>query len=117
MPLIGWVDSENLDTMWPESTQLELEDLDMFLSAAHTACEAYAPATPWVAQENGALVAVIPPAWQLAQVMHAKHLYARFRTGNRDSIGPDGYAISTYPLVMEARSLLRPKRPGFKGLL
>lgn len=114
--LIGWVDPDQVDTLWPESTQLEESDLVTFLSAAHEACEAYAPEVPWVAQENGALAAVVPPSYPLAQVMHAKHLYARFRTGNRDTFGPDGYTISTYPLVMEARSLLRPRRPAFKGL-
>lgn len=117
MSLIGWVDPEQLDTLWPESTQLEIEDLEIFLAAAYEACQAYAPAVPMVPQEDGSLAAVIPAGWRLAQVMHAKHLYARFRTGNRDSIGPDGYAISTYPLVMESRSLLRPKRPAFRGLL
>lgn len=115
MALVGWVDSESLDTLWPESTQLELEDLNVFLESAYDACANYAPA-PSLVEKDGALVPVIPASWTLAQVMHAKHLYARFRTGNRDTFGPDGYSISTYPLVMEARSLLRPKRPAYKGL-
>lgn len=117
MGLVGWVDAETLDTLWPESTQLELEDLNLFLESAYEACSAYAPSVPLVRQTDGSVLPVIPPAWGLAQIMHAKHLYARFRTGNRDSIGPDGYAISTYPLVMESRSLLRPRRPAFRGLL
>lgn len=108
MALIGWVDPDQVDTLWPESTQLEESDLVTFLTAAHDACLAYAPAL--------AAGAPVPAGWVLAQVMHAKHLYARFRTGNRDTFGPDGYTISTYPLVMEARSLLRPRRPAWRGL-
>lgn len=110
---IGWVDPDSLDTLWPESAQLETADLDLYLDAAYTVCAAYAPPLP----TDQAGDAIVPPAWQLAQVMHAKHLYARFRTGNRDQLGADGYAISTYPLVMEARGLLRPKRPAYRGLL
>lgn len=111
--LIGWVDPDSLDTLWPESAQLELADLALYLGAAHSACSEYAPPLP----TDQAGEPVVPPAWSLAQVMHAKHLYARFRTGNRETIGADGYTISTYPLVLEARGLLRPKRPAFKGLL
>lgn len=116
MALVGWVDIDALDTLWPESNQLEAEDLALFLTAAHQACLAYAPPVP-TRTEAGEVIEVIPPAWVLAQVMHAKHLYARLRTGNRDTLGADGYTISTYPLVMESRGLLRPKRPAFRGLL
>lgn len=113
MALIGWVDPDSLDTLWPESGQLELADLETYLAAAYDACLAYAPPLPLGKDQ----APVIPAAWSLAQVMHAKHLYARFRTGNRDTIGADGYTISTYPLVLESRGLLRPKRPAFRGLL
>lgn len=119
MVAIGWVDTDALDTLWPQSTQLEAEDLALFLGAAHGACAPWAPALPLVPSELDPAVLVpapVPDSWKLAQVMHAKHLNSRFRTGNQDSLGPDGYTISTYPLVLEARSLLRPKRPAYKGL-
>jgi len=111
MVAIGWVDPEALDTLWPQSTQLEAADLVTFLTAGYLACAAYAPPAPLV---DG--VPTAPESWKLAQVMHAKHLNSRFRTGNQDTLNADGYTISTYPLVLEARSLLRPKRPAFKGL-
>lgn len=111
MVACGWVDTDALDTLWPQSTQLEADDLVTFLMAGYVACGSYAPTVPLV---DG--VPTVPDSWKLAQVMHAKHLNSRFRTGNQDSLGPDGYTISTYPLVLEARSLLRPKRPAFKGL-
>lgn len=116
MVAIGWVDTDALDDLWPASTQLELPALTTFLQASYIACAAYAPPAPLVPDETGALVPIPPESWGLAQVMHAKHLHARFRTGNQETVGPDGYTISTYPLVLEARSLLRPKRPAFKGL-
>lgn len=117
MVAIGWVDTDALDALWPASTQLEAEDLALFLQAGYVACAAFAPPMPLVADPvSGALVPTLPEPWKLAQVMHAKHLHARFRTGNQETVGPDGYTISTYPLVLEARSLLRPKRPSFKGL-
>ena len=116
MVAIGWVDTDALDALWPASTQLELEDLTMLLQASYAACAAYAPPMPLAPDDTGALVPTVPASWELAQVMHAKHLFARFRSGNADTIGPDGYTISTYPMVLEARSLLRPKRPAFKGL-
>jgi hypothetical protein len=116
MVAIGWVDTDALDALWPASTQLELEDLTTLLQASYMACAAYAPPMPLAPDDTGALVPTVPESWRLAQVMHAKHLYARFRSGNADTIGPDGYTISTYPMVLEARSLLRPKRPAYKGL-
>jgi hypothetical protein len=118
MVAIGWVDPDTLDTLWSQSTQLEDGDLVTILQASYLACAAYAPPMPLApaADGSGALVPTVPESWKLAQVMHAKHLWARFRSGNAESIGPDGYTISTYPLVLEARSLLRPKRPAFKGL-
>lgn len=113
MVAIGWVDTDALDTLWPQSTQLEAADLSLFLTAAHGACLGWAPA---VQLDPDTGQPIIPESFKLAQVMHAKHLNSRFRTGNQDSLGPDGYTISTYPLVLEARSLLRPKRPAHKGL-
>lgn len=118
MVAIGWVETDDLDSLWPQSTQLEAQDLATFLSASYTTCASWAPPMPLApaADGSGALVPTVPDNWKLAQVMHAKHLFARFRTGNAETIGNDGYTISTYPLVLEARSLLRPPRPAFKGL-
>ena len=114
MVAIGWVDldSMEIETLWGQAAQLDQDDLELYLQSSYEACEPYAPAPKQDADGQP----IIPHSWRLAQIMHAKHLAARFRTGNKDSIGPDGYTISTYPLVLEARSLLRPKRPAFKGL-
>lgn len=118
MAQVGWVDPaptadlEYLAEVWPASQQLEDATLADMLRAGYVACAAWAPPMPLV---DG--VPTVPAEWKLAQIMHAKHVWARFRTGNAETVGPDGYTISTYPLVLEARSILRPVQPGFKGLL
>lgn len=107
MAIVGWVDSVALKTEWWDAPdQAELDDL---LAAAHEVCLAYAPAL--------AEGAPVPKSWAMAQKLQAKHLYARDKSGNRDSVGPDGYTVSTFPLVLEARNLIRPKRSPFEGLL
>jgi len=98
MPTVGWVDTEDIIERWLDAP--EEPELSELLEIAHDVCSAYAPPLP-----PGAPV---PARFGAAQLLQAKHLYARSKAGNQDSIGPDGYAISTYPLVLEARSLLRP---------
>lgn len=105
MPLVGWVDPVVLEARWFDApAEPELTEL---LTAAYNICVAYAPVPP----------ATIPPEWSLAQVLQAKHMYARGKSGNGDTMGPDGYAVSTFPLVLEARNLLRPRRNPLLGLL
>lgn len=107
MALIGWVDSVALKEDWWDAP--ELPDLEALLGVAHEVCLAYAPAL--------AEGATAPKAWAMAQTLQAKHLYARDKSGNRETVGPDGYTVSTFPLVLEARQLLRPRRSPFEGLL
>lgn len=105
MAVVGWVDTVKLQAQWFDAPDdPELTDL---LTAAYNVCLTYAPTPP----------ATIPPEWAIAQTLQAKHMYARSKAGNGDSIGPDGYAVSTFPLVLEARNLLRPKRNPFLGVL
>lgn len=110
MSKIGWIDTETDDLIehWPD-VPLDGPELELLLAAAHEAALAYAPALPEGAPP--------PASWKLAQIMLAKHLQARKRAGEASSFGPDGLAVQTYPLVLEARSLLRPKRSPLAGLL
>jgi hypothetical protein len=112
MAQIGWVETDRLEVLWPASLQLDPEALEWIMQGAYEACSAVAPAP----QLDNIGQPVIPFSWRLAQVMQAKHIWSRLRGGNAEQVGPDGYAISTFPLVLEARSLLRPKRPAFQGL-
>lgn len=106
MATVGWVDSVALGAEWwdaPDQAQLI-----KLLGVAHENCLAYAPAL--------AEGAPVPKSWEQAQVLWTKHLYARDKAGNGATVGPDGFAVSTFPLVLEARSLLRPKTSPYAGL-
>lgn len=106
MALVGWVDPVALKAEWWDAP--EEPEFTALLTAAYEVCLAYAP-TP--------VPATIPESWKLAQKLQAKHLFARDKSGNAGTMGPDGYQVSTFPLVLEARNLLRPKRGPFEGLL
>jgi hypothetical protein len=107
MPTVGWVDTEDVTERWLDAP--EEPELSELLEIAHDVCSAYAPAI--------ASGAETPARYGKAQLLQAQHIYARGKSGNGDTMGPEGYTISTYPLVMEARSLLRPKRSPLAGLL
>ena len=105
MPTVGWVDTEDITERWLDAP--EEPELSELLEIAHDVCSAYAPAR---------LPSPVPARYGKAQLLQAQHIYARAKSGNGDSMGPDGYQVSTYPLVLEARSLLRPKRSPLAGL-
>jgi hypothetical protein len=106
MPTVGWVDTEGIEETWLDAP--EGEELEDLLTVAFEVCSAYAP--PRAAGP-------VPESWKKAQLMQAQHVYARSRSGNGETMGPDGYSTSTYVLVLEARQLLRPKRSPLAGLL
>jgi hypothetical protein len=108
MPRVGWVDTEGVLEQWLDAPS-DGDELAELLETAYGTCSAYAPKLP--------AGAPVPAGWGKAQLLQAQHVYARGKSGNGDSIGPDGYQISTYPLVLESRSLIRPKRSPFAGLL
>jgi hypothetical protein len=97
MPRVGWVDTEDITDRWLDAP--DGEELTELLEIAHDVCSAYAPSV---------LPSPIPARYGKAQLLQAQHIYARAKSGNGDSIGPDGFQVSTYALVLEARSLLRP---------
>ena len=107
MPKVGWVNTEDITDRWLDAP--EEPELTELLEIAHEVCSAYAPTLP--------AGTAVPAGWGKAQLLQAQHVYARAKSGNGDSTGPDGFQISTYPLVLEARSLIRPKRSPFAGLL
>ena len=102
---VGWLEPADVAEEWFDAP--EEPALTKLLAGAHNVCLAYAPTPP----------ETIPPEWGMAQLLQAKHMWARSKAGNGDQMGPDGYQISTFPLVLEARNLLRPKRNPLLGLL
>lgn len=110
------LEMEFISSIWADAEYVDPLTLAAIFSAANQVCASFAPSVPNPDFTAG-VPGVIPESWKIAEILQAKHIWARMRSGNRESIGPDGYEISTYPLVLEARGLLRPKRSPLKGLL
>lgn len=106
MAEVGWVDTAEVAADWADAP--EDAQLTGLLAVAHELL------TEYVGQES--LLDPPPERYKLAQVMLCQHLWARKRGGDGDSFGPEGFQFSTYPLVMEARGLMKPKRSPFAGL-
>lgn len=106
MALVGWLTTEEVTAEWPDAPQDTT--LVRLLGVAHEALVEYAPAP---------LPLVIPERYKLAQLLLTQHLWARKRSGDGDTYGPEGFSFSTYPLVMEARGLIRPRANPLAGLL
>ena len=106
MPRVGWLDTEAVAEEWMDAP--EGDELSSLLEIAFDTCAAYAPAVPAGVKT--------PAGYGKAQLLQAQHIYARSKSGNGETIGADGFTVSTYPLVLESRSLLRPKRSPFKGM-
>lgn len=85
--------------LWADAADIPLDVLSTCVGVAAEQCAAYlgeATATD--------------AAFNTANVLWARHIYSATH-GNRTEIGPDGYpvSISTWPLVLQARELLRPR--------
>lgn len=107
MTLIGWADTDEVAEDWADApAEAQLKRL---LGAAHEMLVEY------VGQGN--LLDPAPERYTMAQVMLTQHLWARKRGGDGDTFGPEGFSFSTYPLVMEARGLMKPKQAPWAGLL
>lgn len=96
-----WNSTYAVGEMWPDSEYIDPSTVGSLLDAANEMCVAYAPPLP----ATGA----VPQRYMLAEMMQAKHIWSAMRGGNSESVGPEGLAIPTYPLVFQARDLLRPK--------
>lgn len=105
--LVGWVDPDEVVAEWADAPEDDAQ-LTSLLATAFEVCVPFAPllvgGTP------------VPERYKRAQILQAQHLWARSKAGNGEGYGADGYMVQTYPLVMEARSLLRPKAGPFAGL-
>lgn len=100
---MAWnVDPSFVEEIWAESAEIEPAMLQAVLDAANAACTAWAPALP---------EQPVPDAWRVAEIYQARHIWATFQGSNQGEVGPDGFVItaSTWPLVLAARDLLRPK--------
>lgn len=92
-------DSGLVDT-WPGCLDLADEALDLYLQAARTQCEAFAP--PLEGQE-------VPAGYRLAQALQARALARAGVVGSGDSDGFGDQVVTLFPMDWTVKNLLRPK--------
>lgn len=108
--IIGWLSVQEAIELWPDAPG-EPEDgyaeLANLMATAHEFLEG-----------KGPKLDPPPERFKTAQVYYMQHLYARKRTaaGGGDSVGADGYQVSTYPMVMDAIGLMRLGQKRIRGL-
>jgi hypothetical protein len=99
----AWVTPEYVRERWSDAP-LDDDVLNSYIDAAQFACEAFAPVLA-----DGVEV---PESYRLAVVAQARSIYRSVSLGNQDGgIGPDGFAIQTFPLDWTVKQFLRPKNP------
>lgn len=93
------MDRFDIGAVWADAATIDEPVLIALLKGARRAVDAYAP--------DGTDEEIL----EMATVMHARHVWASAAGGNNAEFGPDGYQVtaSTWPLVMAARDLLRPR--------
>ena len=113
---MGWLTPAEAIEIWPnapEDTEEGFPVLGSLLASAHEALAS--KARPLRAGPEGGLL--VPERYKQAQVLYAQHLHNRRRSGDGDqAMGADGMAVSTYPLVLEAYSLVTLGRSPLAGL-
>lgn len=102
MPVIGWVDTEGIAGLWPDSIALAPEDVEALLQAAYEQCHEYAPVLP--------VGAVVPERYRQAQLLQAQeNSKATRREGDVIGFADEGYAVRVRPLGTSVKALLRPR--------
>ena len=85
----GWLDApDDDDQLWE------------LLESARIQCEAYGPP----------VASPVPVNYRQAQLMQARNLWQSVRQDPGNQLGPDGMAITVFPLDWIVKALLRPKR-------
>lgn len=105
MPVIGWVDTDTLSGLWPDSDNLATADLEDVLATAHEQCLEYLP--PEARNPE-----TVPKRYRLAQVMQAKALARATVVGSDDNLAGDGITVTLFPMDWTVKNLLRPKTVG-----
>lgn len=108
MAVIGWVDTAELDELWADAPAYTAGGaLATLLDTAYDLLAAY----------GAPLLDPAPARYTLAQVLLTQHLWARKQAGDSSTYGGSDFQMSTFPLVLEARGLMRPRTSPFAGLL
>ena len=107
--VIGWLSIEEAIELWSDAPGEEADGyagLASLLGAAHE-----------VLVKRGPALDPPPEAYKQAQLLYTQHLWSRRQSGGGESYGPEGLAVSTFPMVQEAYDLMRSQRRSrFGGL-
>lgn len=101
-----WIDPEAdslIDEMWPDASTLDDGTVQTVLEAAQEQCASYAPPLSEGQQ--------VPSSYKVALLMQARATWRSMIAGSGDTIGPDGYVVTVYPMDRTVKALLRPQRP------
>lgn len=106
---MDWVQSSNLDELWPGAADFTYGDLQTPLLVAAIQCERFAPAVPY----NQPL----PKNYLAAQILQTRALVRAGVVGDRDDAGGFGETVTVFPMDWTVKNLLRPRRgrPYFGG--
>lgn len=107
--VIGWVSIQEAIDLWADAPGEEADGYANLASLLGSAHEVLAPL--------GTNMEPPPERYKQAQLLYTQHLWSRRQAGNGDSYGPEGFAVSTFPMVQEAKDLMRAGRSRFRGLL
>jgi hypothetical protein len=105
---IGWLTVQEVLDLWPDAPGEDLDNLAELANLMGTAHE--------FLKGKGPNLEPPPESYKSAQILYMKHLWARGTAGNGDTMGPDGYQVSTFPMVLEAIGLMKLHRRRVRGL-
>jgi len=107
--LTGTDDLETVREFWPTVDEVDPAQLPRLLASARVQCEDYAPSL--VRTIDGVDVVLEPPVNYLqAQALQARALFRSTEAGRGDQLGPDGFAVTVFPMDWTVKLLLRPRR-------
>src|SRR5690606_31050141 len=113
MPLIDagtpWVSDQELESLWPDAPESPAREL--WLAAAQSQCEEYAPALTTIEGESGDPDQIdIPERYQIAVVMQMRALWQSIESTPQAQLGVEDIAVPVYPMDWTVKNLLRPRR-------
>lgn len=96
-----WITLEEAREAWADAP-LDDADLSRFLEAAEAQCVAYMPATDELWEPEARHIQAL--------LLQARALWRSAKAGSGDTIGPDGFTVTVFPMDWNVKNLLRPKR-------
>jgi len=106
MTVYAWHTESTARQLWrdaPSSAEVQ-EQLD----ASQEQCLEFAtsqPAEDYIVPPEG-----IPARWRIAHLIQARALWTAKQANPQDQLGVDGIGVRVYPMDMQVKALLRPKR-------